>query len=196
MRTGSIGCSTRSSWVAKAPISSAAKAKPTMVLALAQPHAAPAHHFGDTNGLLTSLAVEGLGRLHAHTAAAAESVDDPVDRLVPVGRAHVEVATRYPADCEVLFRGDLVDTECLEYQAGGLDAFGVLVGTVQSLADELNPPLAVDDASRLCWVSMQGLVVLQANMARMDEATDRAPLCRDELVERFTRLLVEGFRAR
>lgn len=159
-------------------------------------HAAPAHHFGDTTGLLTSLATEGLEKLYGVTSAAFEGVDDPVERLTAVGRAYVEVGSRYPAHCEVIFRGDLIDTDQEQYQAAGLMAYGVLEDTVRSLAAELNPDLDVEDATRLCWSSMQGLIVLHPNFSRMDEAEGRAAASRDDLVARFTRLLVEGFRGR
>ena len=37
-------------------------------------HNAPAHHFGDTRGLLTSLAIQGFEVLHAATTAVASPI--------------------------------------------------------------------------------------------------------------------------
>jgi AcrR family transcriptional regulator len=159
-------------------------------------HAAPAHHFGDSAGLLTSLAAEGLEKLYELTSAAAATTSDPVERLVAIGRAYVDVAVRYPAHCEVAFRSDLVCRDAEAYQAGGAKAYGVLEDAVGAVAAELNPDLDVDVAAKLCWSAMQGLVVLGDNMARMDELTGRGAFDRDELAARFTRLMVEGFRTR
>lgn len=157
-------------------------------------HAAPAHHFGDTTGLLTSLATEGLTKLHDVTAVAADGIDDPVERLTAVGRAYVEVGSTYPAHCEVIFRDDLIDTDDEQYQTSGLLAYSVLEDAVRALADELNPDLDVGDAAKLCWSAMQGLIVLHSNMANMDEIVGREASSRDELVVRFTRMMVEGLR--
>ena len=53
-------------------------------------HTAPAHHFGDVRGLLTSLAEEGMRQLHDVTAAAAASTDDPVERLSAISAALID----------------------------------------------------------------------------------------------------------
>ena len=158
-------------------------------------HAAPAHHFGDTTGLLTSLATEGLDKLHEVTAAAAEAApSDPIERLTEVGRAYVSVAIDYPAHCEIIFRDDLIDTDQDDYLAAGLGAYGVLERAVGAVAAEVNPDLDVDDAAKLCWAAMQGLVVLHSKMVRMDDVIGREPGSLDDLVMRFTHLMVEGFR--
>ncbi len=60
-------------------------------------HAAPAHHFGDTRGLLTSLAIEAFSHLKAATEAAAAAEPDPRLRLAAVGRAYVEMGINHPA---------------------------------------------------------------------------------------------------
>ena len=74
-------------------------------------HNAPAHHFGDTRGLLTSLAVEGFDVLYATAREAAEPYDDPVERLTAIGIAYVELARTHRAHCDVMFRVDLVDPD-------------------------------------------------------------------------------------
>ena len=44
-------------------------------------HTAPAHHFGDVRGLLTSIAEEGFEALRAVTQAAADQHTDPAERV-------------------------------------------------------------------------------------------------------------------
>lgn len=157
-------------------------------------HAAPAHHFGDTAGLLTSLAVEGFETLHREVLAAIDGVDDPVDRLTAIGGAYIDVSMRHPAHCEIMFREDLIHADTDVYLDCGHAAYGVLEDTVAELAAALNPELAVDDAAKLCWAAMQGLVLLHTNMARMDEMSGRSPASPHELAVRLTRLMVDGLR--
>ena len=95
-------------------------------------HNAPAHHFGDTRGLLTSLAVEGFDVLYATAREAAEPYDDPVDRLTAIGIAYVELARTHRAHCDVMFRVDLVDPDDPALIAAGERAYGQLEDTVRA----------------------------------------------------------------
>jgi len=97
---------------------------------------------------------------------------------------------------DVVFRHDLIAAHSEAYLCSGADAYGVLEDAVRAVAAEHNPELDVDDAAKLCWSSMQGLVVLHANMVSMDEGAGRDRASRDELVVRLTRLMIDGFRAR
>jgi len=157
-------------------------------------HTAPAHHFGDVHGLLTSLAEEGMRQLHDVTEAAAASTDDPVERLAAIGVAYVELARSHPAHCQVMFRTDVVDTDNPELQATGLRAYGVVERAVADLleAEQLDVPL--DDATWLCWSAMQGLVVLEPKINIINDLKSGHPISTAELVARFTRLIVDGMR--
>lgn len=157
-------------------------------------HAAPAHHFGDATGLLTALAVEAFQRLHGAISAAADGVTDPAERLRLVGRAYVEVAHRYPAHCAVVFRSDLVDTDDPAYREWGDRAFGALEDTLVALRDAENPDLDVDEAARLCWSAMQGLVVLYPSIASLDAQRERVTPPIGEMAEAFSCLMLDGLR--
>ena len=98
-------------------------------------HNAPAHHFGDMRGLLTSLAIEGFEVLHAATTAAAAPIDDPVERLIAIGTAYLDVAKSHRAHCDVMFRIDLVDAEDPALVAAGMRAYGVLEDAVRAVID-------------------------------------------------------------
>ena len=73
-------------------------------------HAAPAHHFGDANGLLTALAAEGYGQfmamLHAREAVVAH---DPVACVQAAGLGYVDFALARPALFRLIFSSDRPD---------------------------------------------------------------------------------------
>ena len=155
-------------------------------------HAAPGYHFGDSQGLLTALAIEGFETLHREMHAAASRVADPVGKLRAIGRAYVRVATQFPAHCEVIFREDVIDAENPDYERVALQAFDVLEAAVQAIADEHNPGLPVAEAARLCWSAMQGLVELRPKMGRLDQLQGIETRAIEDTAERFTALLVSG----
>lgn len=67
-------------------------------------HAAPAHHFGNRQGLLTELAIEGFLLLADELHAAAGDF-----RAVAV--AYIGFARRYPGHFDVMFRRDLLRSD-------------------------------------------------------------------------------------
>lgn len=157
-------------------------------------HAAPAHHFGDSTGLLTALGVDAMRYLaEAMEAASAESTD-AIDRLTRVGRAYIEVGREYPAHCELVFRTDLVDPCDPDYLEWGERAYGGLVSTLEAFRDAENPDLDVVNAARLCWAAMEGLRVLHPGMVARDTVHGEIPQTLDDQAVRFCELLVEGLR--
>lgn len=158
-------------------------------------HTAPAHHFGDVTGLLTSIAIEGFVHLRDVTTAEVARHADPAERLVALGQAYVAVGAAYPAHCEVMFRHDVVHDDDLELQAAGLAAYGVLRDTVAELCTVEHLDVDVDEAAKLAWASMQGLLVLHSTMLRLDELGGRPPVGREQLVTRFAEIVVDGLRA-
>jgi AcrR family transcriptional regulator len=159
-------------------------------------HNAPAHHFGDMRGLLTSLATEGFELLFAATDAAAGSIADPVERMKAIGMAYVELAKSHRAHFELMFRLDLVDPEALELKVAGMRAYGVLEDNVRTLIEAEGLDVDLDDASWLCWSAMQGLVVLEPKIGLINAAKGGPqPLSTAELVRRFTALILGGMRA-
>lgn len=158
-------------------------------------HAAPAHHYRDTTGLLTALAVDAFHHLHANMAAAAVGIDDPAERLVEVGIAYVVTGRDHPAHCAVVFRKDLVDTTDPAYVEWGDRTYRFLESTVRAVADRHNPSLDIDDASRLCWAVMQGLLVLHPQMAHMAAMRGEPPVDLVEQARAFTRLIFSGLLA-
>ena len=157
-------------------------------------HTAPAHHFGDVQGLLTSLATQGFDTLHDVTTDAIAGETDPAERLTVMGQAYVSLATEYPAHCQVMFRTDVVDTDDERLSEAGMRAYGVLRGVVAELIDAEGLAVDVDTASELCWATMQGLVVLGPKLESIDERTGRPPTSTADRVRRLTHLMLDGIR--
>ncbi|MGY6500887.1 MAG: TetR/AcrR family transcriptional regulator [Acidimicrobiales bacterium] len=159
-------------------------------------HQAPGYHFGDMRGLLTSVAIEGFDTLHRETAAATIGLDDPRERLKAIGRAYVRLGVRYPAHCEVMFRGDVIDSDDARVQEAGHRAYGVLKSTVADVAAAHNTALDVSNAARLCWSIVQGLVQLQPTFAQLDVTLDVATVDIEDRADRFIELVLSGLLAR
>lgn len=68
-------------------------------------HSAPAHHFGDKEGLLEAFAEQGYQRLaDALSSAFTESSRAPLpDQIQALGRAYMRFAIEHPAHYEVMF---------------------------------------------------------------------------------------------
>ncbi len=157
-------------------------------------HTAPAHHFGDMAGLLTSVAIEGFERLAETTRAAIDTSDDPADRLIAMGTAYIEVGVRFPAHCEVMFRHDVVRDDDPDLIHAGTGAYTVLRDVVAAFIEDEGLDVDPDDGAKLCWSTMQGLLVLHPSMEGVGQATGRPTRSREDLVAFFTRTIVAGLR--
>jgi AcrR family transcriptional regulator len=95
-------------------------------------HAAPAHHFGDANGLLTDLAAEGYWRFVAAQEARQKNAPaDGMSQLVAAGMGYIDFALAHPALFRLMFSSDRPDHEAPELSAAGAEAFDRLVGAIQ-----------------------------------------------------------------
>jgi AcrR family transcriptional regulator len=157
-------------------------------------HTAPAHHFGDMKGLLTSVAEEGFTALHDACTIALQGLDDPVDQLTALGRAYVSLARTNRGHCEVMFRTDIIDTDDPQLVTCGLEAYGLLEATVKRLIDAEGLRVGVDEATWLCWSAMQGLVQLQPKIELIGQLKQAPVPAVDQLIARFTELMVDGIR--
>lgn len=157
-------------------------------------HTAPAHHFGDVRGLLTSVAIEGFDALYDASTVAVASEDDPAERLAALGDAYVSLANRSPAHCQVMFRTDVVDPDDEGLALAGLRAHGVLRETVADLIEAESLDADVDATVELCWATMQGLVVLEPKLNLIDVRAGRTPPPTSERVRRLITLMLDGVR--
>jgi AcrR family transcriptional regulator len=121
---------------------------------------APAHHFGDSKGLLTAVAARGFERLTQElqiaTAAAPRS-----DRLKALGVAYLNFARQNAALFGVMWLRELLDQTNADYLTAGRAAFNVL----ERVATGENMPIATaphvpDPAVIAAWSMVHGLAKL------------------------------------
>jgi AcrR family transcriptional regulator len=117
-------------------------------------HAAPAHHFGDSGGLLTALAAEGhrqfLNCQHRREAVAAA---DPMSQMIAGGLGYVDFALDRPALFRLIFTSSRLKKADPEFRAAGAASYQHLVE--QSLA------LGGDEADvSAAWAMVHGLADL------------------------------------
>jgi AcrR family transcriptional regulator len=128
-------------------------------------HAAPAHHFGDTRGLLTALAAEGFKRFLA-TQRAREAAAPPrqPDRLVAAGLGYIEFALAHPALYRLMFASERPDFAASPLVEAGRAAYGHLVENVAEIrgADPVGDEAGMTDVTA-AWAIVHGLAdLLQA----------------------------------
>jgi AcrR family transcriptional regulator len=117
-------------------------------------HAAPAHHFGDTGGLLTALATEGYRQFLAMQAArAAAAGTDPKARLLATGLGYIDFATARPALFRLIFGSDRPDHADIHLSQAANAAFDHLIDTVAATGGTKTDALAV-------WAMTHGLADL------------------------------------
>jgi len=107
--------------------------------------AAPAHHFGDTRGLLAEVARLGFKDFgDALADADLRGGNDPKKRLGEQGTAYVTFALKNPARFTLMFRRDKYDMTNPELQSVAARAFNILESAVRaaeglSPADDMTP---------------------------------------------------------
>jgi AcrR family transcriptional regulator len=136
--------------------------------------AAPAHHFGDAEGLLTAVATHAFeGLTGALEAGNARGGADPVARLREQGVGYVEFALRYPGRFGLMFRTGVAGVRkdaALEQAAQA--AFAVLEDGVRALLAAPRPaPLSAAQWQALLaiWSIVHGFAHL-AIAGQLDRA--------------------------
>ncbi len=124
-------------------------------------HAAPAHHFGDANGMLTALAAEGYRQFRAAQAAREAVADgDARAQLIAAGLGYVDFATTRPALFRLLFGSARPDHNDPELAREGHAAYTHLSDQVFAAGGRST----VDEAA--VWAVAHGMADLLA-MGRM-----------------------------
>jgi AcrR family transcriptional regulator len=113
-------------------------------------HTAFRRHFGDREGVLNALAVQGNRRLAEELRAAAAGGD-----FLEVGVAYVRFALANPAHFTVMYRSDLLDNEDPELVAARAEASAPLQEGVRGL-----PVADVEAAELTGWGLAHGIATL------------------------------------
>jgi AcrR family transcriptional regulator len=151
-------------------------------------HAAPAHHFGDVNGLLTALAAEGFRRfVAAQKARQKKAAADPASQLVAAGMGYIDFAMASPALFRLMFSSDRPDRTALELHAAASVAYRQLVDDVRGLRG--NAPGQSDPAPTdvmRTWAMAHGLADLM-NSNRLKHLIGVRKIEREAMLEEMLR---------
>ena len=137
-------------------------------------HAAPAHHFGDVNGLLTALAAEGFRQfVAAMVARQAVAASDPAAQIVAASLGYIEFAIWRRALFRLIFSSDRPDFDAPDLAAESAAAYQHLTSLVADVTGAPDPL----DVSGL-WATVHGLADLTA-AGRMKALALLDPAARD-----------------
>ena len=106
-------------------------------------HAAPAHHFGDVQGLLTVLSAEGFRRFQATLDARERGAVDARDRAVRAGLGYLEFALARPALFRLIFSSTKPDFTDPDLTVAGDAAYRHLVGLIEDMGGDLTDVAAL-----------------------------------------------------
>ncbi len=133
-------------------------------------HAAPAHHFRDTAGLLTALAAEGFRRfVDTQKARQAAASPAPLDQLLAAGLGYVDFALEHPAIFRLMFASARPDFADPALAAASEAAFAHLTAGIAAVSGALpaDDPAVMADATA-AWAIAHGLAdLLQAGRLKV-----------------------------
>lgn len=133
--------------------------------------AAPAHHFGDSRGLLTALAAEALRRF-GDALEAAGAGKDRIARIRAQGMAYVRFALAEPALFDLMWRHALIDATEDEYRQAGARAFRILDDAVRGDAAAHQGASEKSPSSIAAWSIVHGFARLARDGAFGGEPGD------------------------
>ncbi len=91
-------------------------------------HAAPAHHFKNSQGLLTALAASAYDRLVEYQEARQNNAaKDPRSQIIALGLGYIDFATTHPALFRLIFASDRPDRTDRVFECAALGAFNRLI---------------------------------------------------------------------
>lgn len=137
-------------------------------------HAAPAHHFGDTGGLLTALAVEGFTRFQDTLDAREQGATDDRDRAVRAGLGYLEFALARPALFRLIFSSARPDFAAPDLIAAAGRAYDHLVGLIRALGGGETDVVAL-------WATSHGIADLSAGH-KMRTLQGKSPEAREAMI--------------
>jgi len=128
-------------------------------------------YFRDKDDLLFTVVDEGFVQFGQQLAAAAESQEDPWERLIALGRAYVAFGLQHPVYYQLMF---MQRTDFLTHRASGesqprIASFRVLQQVVQQAIDAgVLRPGDVESMSDVLWAVVHGMVSLAITMPMFD----------------------------
>lgn len=123
---------------------------------------APAHHFGNKEGLLAAIAADGFRDLRAYRVAQLKPGMDARQRLRSLLLSYVRFATRNPALFQLMFAPQFKTPELYgELDRAGSESYGMVAAATRDyLRDAGMPQVNPDEAARVAWMSVHGVATL------------------------------------
>src|SRR5229473_8380255 len=128
-------------------------------------------YFRDKDDLLFTVVDEGFVRFGQRLAAAAESQEDPWERIIALGRAYVTFGLQNPVYYQLMFlqRTDFLTQRQVGESQPRIASFRVLQQTVQQAIDAgVLRPGDVESYSDVLWAMVHGMVSLAITMPMFD----------------------------
>jgi len=150
-------------------------------------HAAPAHHFGDKQGLFTAMATAGFTALAAEMEAslAARAAEPAATRIQELGMVYIGFARRRPAVFEVMWRPELHHRSDPALQAAARATHATMTALVGEARHEgwtRHPD--VEHLVVLGWATVHGLAVLWRDGPLAEQAEGQEPAALSRAVMR------------
>jgi AcrR family transcriptional regulator len=124
-------------------------------------HAAPAHHFGDANGLLTALTSEAFRRFVAmQDARQRDSAPDPLSQCIAAGVGYVEFAAAHPALFRLMFSSGRPPFGDPDLALAARTAFTKLTQEVRTMVGTTATDEAIHRDAFVVWSLAHGLADL------------------------------------
>jgi AcrR family transcriptional regulator len=145
-------------------------------------------HFADKAELIFEVCARHFVALEEHLHEACAGIDDPVDRLVSLGRAYINFGVANPEPYRIMFmtRPDLAPEQFQGMELAESASFDMLMGCVQDCMDAGRLLPKYTDAFRLAlgfWARVHGLTSLRVTkpgIAWLDDpdfVDDYAEMC-------------------
>ncbi len=140
-------------------------------------HSAPAHHFGDKDGLLAAYAEQGFSILaDSLETAAVEAAGQPmIDIIKASGAAYVRFAVEHQGHFQAMFRSGLDKSTYPGLDAQSTRAFGGLKQLVEILLQGGDDTADADVVAAYFWSIVHGLSSLWVDGALEQVFTDERP---------------------
>ncbi|HEX6994897.1 MAG TPA: TetR/AcrR family transcriptional regulator [Gammaproteobacteria bacterium] len=143
-------------------------------------HGAPAHHFGDVQGLLSEFTAESFAELAAAMRRRrSQAPAGAFDQLRASGIAYVEYAVTHRARFQLMFRSDRLDWNRASLARSSADAFGQFVECMDRVCREAGAPPELDaDKIALAWSTVHGFATLLIDNRMFAEIVSGGELAR------------------
>jgi AcrR family transcriptional regulator len=121
-------------------------------------HSAPAHHFGDKEGMLAAFAKEGFEGLIVAMVDPRLAAADIPERMEAMGTAYIRFATEHPAHYDVMFRSGPDKRSDPELHAAAEAAYTGLERKIAEVKEAgYFPDIPADDLAAFFWALVHGL---------------------------------------